>query len=588
MRYRLVPTAVEPTVAICQQKVGRRRRTYGKTVTTVGREIRVQDETSEEVVLEGITISPGRVSGRVCMFNDARHQDLPDYTIAKSAIERELNRIDSAVNIAGRRLDRLIEEVETSVGEAEAGIFIAQKRILQDPGIVRQIRSVVADRHRNAEAAIDEVLEAYEDKLRKIDDAYISERATDIGELKRRLLDVLAGSRPSLACAGTQQCQHGRQRIVCASELSPSITVDLDTANILGFVTQRGGINSHAGILARSLGIPAISGIEEVYEHVRCGTQLLIDGERSRVIVNPCPQRLARLPSADRERDPERIVPPISRLKVAANISGPADAERARHFRAEGVGLYRTEIEVMAANRLFDEEEQYASYAAAMETMPDRPVTFRLYDFGSDKPLPGLELPPEDNPALGLRGARLLEHFPDLLRSQARAIARAAAHGEARLLYPMIIDVAQFVQLRGMVLTAIADLPDHGLTHGVMFEVPAACLAADLIYAEADFGSIGSNDLGQYLYAADRGNHLVYHCIDTSRPGFWLLLGMIADAARAHGKPLSFCGELPAETDFLERLVELGLDSVSANPTAIAALRECLGGKALEDGEGGS
>ena len=256
-----------------------------------------------------------------------------------------------------------------------------------------------------------------------------------------------------------------------------------------------------------------------------------------------------------------------------ANIGLATDAADALEMKAEGVGLYRTEIELIAAGRLPSEDELTARFATVQEAMGERTIVYRLPDVGSDKPLPFLSMPKEDNPALGWRGARLLLEMPDMIRLTVRAAARAARKGRLHILYPMIADVGQFLRLKSVCVASLADLDIGEVRHGVMFEVPAACLQAEAILQEADFGSIGTNDLIQYLYAVDRNNAQVAGDFDPSKPVLWSVMATVVQAARRLGRDVAVCGEVGADPAFVPRLIELGIDTVSVSARAIPSVR---------------
>jgi phosphoenolpyruvate-protein phosphotransferase len=441
------------------------------------------------------------------------------------------------------------------------------------------MRGLIRSDSLNAEAAISRVMDEYEERLRRMDDEYIKERASDFGEVRRRLLDVLGNMQPSLQCAGEAHCRRGRDRIVVAEELTPAMTVEMDAERTMGFVTERGGVNSHAAILARALGIPAVSGLAGIHSMLPCGTELLVDGGSGEVVIGPREETIAvaRERGAQRVRLPA-VADPVRGMKVMANVSVAHDVEDAVRMRAEGIGLYRTEIEILAAGRLLGEEELVSRYRKVRQAMPGETVIFRLLDIGSDKTLPFLDIPREENPSLGWRGARLLLGRRELLSAQVRALARVSRDGPVHILYPMIVDRDQFVALREAVEESLAGVPAGRMLHGAMFEVPSACLQPREILEIADFGSIGTNDLVQYLFAVDRDNEKVAYDYRPDRPVFWALLRDIAAAAREMGKPLSVCGELGGDPRYIRRLKEVGIDAVSVSPRRIPAVRAFFGG----------
>jgi phosphotransferase system enzyme I (PtsI) len=534
-----------------------------------------------EIRLKGVPISPGVAVARVCLFNDQRHSRLTPATVAQEDLEREIERLQRALEEAAARLSLVRDRVGREVGPAEAEIFTAQIMMLGDNTLHGKMIAAIRGERAGAELAVTSVMDAYEARISALDNEYLRERASDIGEVKRRLLDALSQTRPGFQCEGSGHCQRGRERIVVAAELTPSMTVDLDTAHLRGFVTAHGGVTSHAAILARSLGIPAVSGLRDIHNMIACGAEVLVDGTQGEVIVWPSAATVAATPQSAAIRN-VKPVEPVCGMRVMANISLASEVSHAVRMKAEGIGLYRTEFEFMAAGRLLSEDEQAERYASVLKAMAGAPVHIRLADIGGDKPAPYLKLPDEANPALGFRGARLLRAHPELVRSQARAMARASAAGVIRITYPMIVDVEQFRALKAMVLEAVADLGPACLLHGVMFEVPSACVEASALLKEADFGSIGTNDLFQYLFAIDRNNEWVTHDFVPDRAAFWAMIKGVIKAARRHGKPLSVCGEIAGWPDYVLRLKQLGIEAVSVSSRAIPVVRNTL----LREGKG--
>ncbi len=542
----------------------------------------------EERRLRGIPVSPGVSRARVCLFNEGRHADLPVFQVAGADVAREDARARNALARAAAQLQALRADVAARLGEAEAAIIEAQRAILTDPALEAGVFRAIGEQRLNAEGAVAEVLDAFEERLARVDDDYIRDRATDIGEVKRRLLDILGNLNPSLQCAGQPHCQKGRDRIIVAQELTPTLALALDTDRVLGFVTERGGKTSHASILARAFGIPAVTGVKGIHGSLGCGTELIVDGTRGEVIVWPSDATRAAYPQAMlRRAPPPAPTAPVPGLRVLANLTTAEDAAEALREQAEGVGLYRTEFEFFNAGRLLTEDEQAERYSAVVRAMAGRPVTIRLLDVGGDKEAPCFNIPPEQNPYLGFRGSRLLLARRDLLAAQARALARAAREGPVQVLYPMIVGLDQFRALRQAVIEAIGDRPHGALAHGPMLEVPSACLQARELLAEADFASIGTNDLIQYLFAVDRNNDLVAADFTPDRPPFWSLIERMAAAAADLGKPLSVCGELAGDPAYTERLMRAGVRIVSVSPSLIARVRDAARAAAPRQGAPG-
>ncbi|MBI3985709.1 MAG: phosphoenolpyruvate--protein phosphotransferase [Lentisphaerae bacterium] len=533
-----------------------------------------------ETTLRGIPISDGIALAKVCLFNESRHSNLPGFRVEGEGVERERDRLGRAIAMAADQLETISGEVAREIGKAESEIFLAQRMMLKDDGIHRQMEDIIARENVNAESAIVAVLDAHEARFQEMDNEYIRDRASDVGEIKRRLLDILGNMNPSLQCAGLEHCQKGKNRIVVAEELTPTLMTALDARHTLGFVTERGGKTAHAAILARALGIPAISGLKGIHAAIACGTDLLLNGQTGEVVVWPSEKTLSGLGSAVTLGEPVLVepVPPVSDYAVMANINRLADADEAVRLEADGVGLYRTEFEFLAEGRLLSEDEQFERYAALLRLMRGKPVTFRLLDIGGDKNAPFFQLPEEENPALGLRGSRLLLARPDLFDAQARALARASALGPVNVLYPMIVDAEQFLALKKRFIQATATLAAGELRHGIMFEVPSACLQAEEIFSMADFGSIGTNDLIQYLFAVDRNNEHVSYDFVPDRPALWKTIEAIVLAADKAGRTVSVCGEIAGDPKYVGRLKACGIRSVSVSARLIPPVRRAAAG----------
>ena len=531
----------------------------------------------QETRLQGIPVSDGVVVARVCLFNEGRHSNLPANRVAGTGTKSEWNRVERAVELAAGQLEALKQDVAEKIGKAESEIFSAQQMILHDAKLHAAIRQALDSKAATAETAVAGVFEAYEERFKALNSESLRDRASDIGELKRRVLDLLSDTNPTLMCAGQEHCQRGRHRIVVAEELTPTLALELDTEDIKGFLTERGGKTSHAAILARALGIPAVTGLAGVRSLIGCGTEVMIDGHTGEVVFWPSEQAKAAIPALRKKAEAEaQPVGPVPGMVVMANLSVAADSEEALAFEAEGVGLYRTEFEFFAAGRLLSEDEQYERYRKVIERMAGRPVTFRLIDIGGDKTAPYFGLEQEMNPYLGFRGSRLLLARKDLLVPQARALARASRHGPVQVMYPMIIDLDQFRLMRRRFNEATADLAAVEIRHGVMFEVPSACLQAPVILEEADFGSIGTNDLIQYLFAVDRNNDRVSYDFVPDRAVLWTVIEQVLRAGQAAGKPISICGEIAADPHFVPRMLEAGVKIVSMSPRRIPAVRRAV------------
>jgi len=537
-------------------------------------------QAAAETRFKGLPLSPGVAVARVCLFNEKRHTSISVANVTDKEVRSEGERFRKALSFVREKLAQLIKEVEERVGGAEAEIFTAQKMILEDPVLIQRVTDHIRSKKFNAEKAVISSLDFFEEQLAEMDNAYLRERASDIGEVKRRMLDALANLNPSFQCQNDSFCQKGKNRIVIAQELTPSLTMELNTDLIRGFVTDRGGVASHAAILARALKIPAVSGIPEIHDRIFCGTEVLINGDTGEVVIWPTKKTLAEYSDLQRKVTEEvPAVEPVAGFKVFANLSLAKKVKEAVDHKAEGIGLYRTEFEFFAAGKILRETEQYDLYLEVLKAMKDKSVYFRMLDLGGDKTADFLKLPKEQNPALGFRGSRLLLGHPELFKNQARALARVSGHGRVHVMYPMVVDIEQFRKLKKAFEEATSDIPQGEIKHGLMFEVPSACLDAEEILKEADFGSIGTNDLIQYLFAVDRDNEFVAYDYHPERKIFWHLIHYIAHAAKKHRKPLSVCGELASHPVYARKLIAAGIRAVSVAPKAITGLRIAIKNK---------
>jgi phosphoenolpyruvate-protein phosphotransferase len=535
-----------------------------------------------EARFTGYPISGGVAFAKACLLSDARHRNVPLDGVDAADRFLEKNRLLTAFSTVSEQLERVSEEMGWKVGHAESRIFQAQRTILTDSRLLEAILHLIDTAQVNAETATIRTIDGYQSQLLAVDNAFVRERADDLNDIQQRLLNALMDRHAHFHfhCSDELSCQRGCERVVVAEALMPSLTVGLHSESVRGFVTERGGLTSHAAILARGLGIPAVSGISGIHRLLDCGTPLIVDGNQGEVIAWPSAATISRLcvtaPDDTWPDDtwPDEVAPQASTVMILANISRAEEATLVIRSRADGIGLYRTEMEFIGENRILSEEEQYQRYVSVLQAMDGRPVCFRLLDIGGDKQAPFFGLPEEANRQLGCRGSRLLLERPDLLHPQARALARAAAHGPVDVLYPMIVDCSQFLKLKTAFQRATADLPAGDLRHGVMFEVPSACLQAQELLEHSHFASIGTNDLTQFLFALDRSSSHLYEEERLDHPSVWKLLQQVAEAARRTGRRVSICGEAAGEERFLAPLVQLGYTTLSVTPRQVPRLRK--------------
>ncbi|MBL8841367.1 MAG: phosphoenolpyruvate--protein phosphotransferase [Planctomycetes bacterium] len=539
----------------------------------------MNDATDLRRAVKGLGISPGVALGPVWYFKN-EIGELPRRTLAPEAIAPEVARLRDAFREAAEEFRRQRDANGAALPEHERRIFDSHLAFYEDELLKGSIAARIEKQALNAEAALaDEV--AHLASLFATMDRLFAERAADVRDVGNRVQRVLV-RRQQEALAGTQPV------ILCARELLPSDTLTLDRSRLLGIVTEVGGEASHVAILARASGIPAVSGVKKLEALLPPGGELGIDGRRGRLWIAPPPRLRGALQRsrdhfvASRRRLVERSVAAVSRdrdLSLLLNIENFDSLDPALLRSADGVGLYRTEFLFMGRSTFPSEEEQLAFYKDVLAHVGGREVTFRTIDVGGDKPLPYLVTPREQNPALGWRGIRLTFEWLDLLIPQLRALLRAAAHGPLKILLPMVTTVEEVTRARALLAELIDDLRRQGLPHdprtplGAMLEVPAAALAADRMAREADFLSVGTNDLLQYLFAVDRNNLQVAGLYQPLHPVALRLLRQVIAAGAAAGKPVTVCGEMAGEPLGTLALLGLGLKRFSMSPVHLPEAR---------------
>ena len=531
---------------------------------------------SAEHRLSGTALSPGLAIGRPCFINQKTSTGAGSDA---AATDGEQQRLDDALAWMARRLELLARTAAERLGAEEAEIFRAYRMMLEDEFFRQPLFEDVASRGMGAGQALRNRFRECRTGLETADSDYLLQRCADIADIEQGILDYLYGTDSSRFCKDTDacgigHCRLGNDHILIGKTLTASLPIELDTHTV-GFLVEKGSRTSHAVILARALRLPVVGNIHHLPEAVPLDTVVVVNGDAGEVILNPTQQTLSGLRRTLANRVPAiPVYNPLSDFRVMANIDRAADVNQALAAKADGIGLYRTEIEMLAERRMPCAAEQQARYRGLIEAMGERPVTVRLLDLGADKDADWLQKNRSAGPE-GCRGARLLLACPELLREQARALARAASQRPINVLYPMVVDLDQFVSLRALFESCVADLKPALLRHGAMFEVPSACLQARQILEVADFGSIGTNDLIQYLFAADRtcqdgvdGQYFDYHAV------LWRLIEELTRVANQAGKPLSICGELAGNPEFAQRIMETGITVVSTGAMHIAAVRQ--------------
>lgn len=491
----------------------------------------------------------------------------------------EYHRLFSAIDNLVAQLQHLAQEARNSSHLGISEIFLAHRMILEDTELQRTFFNMLVEDTLTAEDVLINQFDIYSSHLRQVGEGYLSNRAEDLESLKFDLLRILHGCIVHLSCKKTSgctigQCKRGKDHILVAPRITANMAAQLGP-HTKGIVVEVGGGDSHAAIIARAFNLPMVSQIPHLETTVPLDSIIVVDGDSGALVINPCACTLAKYKKRQHSQSKNLLYTsqPVAGLQVLADIDSPADLKDVIKAGAEGIGTYRTEIEVLRRGRILNEDEQFELYKQTISAMGGKPVYIRLLDLGSDKCPPLLKLPHEGNPALGCRGARLLLLKPELLRSQARALARASRHGPVHIIYPMIISLDQFLELRAQLQNMINDLPAGTLYHGAMFETPSAGMQCEEILENADFGRIGTNDLTQYMFAVDRQDDYIRNSTLTDQPALWIMIEKIARAARRQQKPLSICGELVNNPGYTRRIMACNIQVVSTLPRLIAAVR---------------
>lgn len=531
-------------------------------------------------------VSPGIAVARAYCVDEVFAPREPQH-LDRSALSGEVNRFLGACAAAGEELDAIVARVGKEVGEEEANIFRAHRQLLRDQALINKVSSWILTQQVDAQTGLQAVLSEYTALFNKVKDEYLRERMSDLKDVIGRIQAQLAMQDPHHAPPQDEPI------ILVASEVLPSQALAFDRLKLAGIITEMGGTTGHAAILARSMAIPAVSGLRGILKEVKTGDLLALDGREGHVYVNPGPEVETAYRKLLREygdlrhrlvenRDQEAVTADGIRVELLANVNSPADAVMAAQFGAEGVGLYRTEYLFLTHPTVPTEEEQLETYRRVIEAAPNRTVTIRTLDLGGDKNVPYLGNPREANPFMGWRSIRLSSAHPEFFQTQLRAILRAGRFGKVSLLFPMISTIEEVQRLHKLVDRTRAAMVRQGVAFaedvplGIMLEVPAAALCVDTLLEEVDFISIGSNDLIQYLMAADRDNPKVAHLCEPFSPAIMRLLHQILKACTEQKKPVTLCGEMAGRPRCFLPLFGMGLRSLSMSPAFVPPLKEVV------------
>lgn len=547
-----------------------------------------KEKTTGECVLRGIPVSDGVCHGKVLVLDAPRQQENPRYTVADADLPQQVQRLEQAMMETRRQIHELQQKVTHSLGSKDAGIFDAHLMVLEDPALVDEATRLIQDEKLNVEAAFQTAADNYVAVLKSVGDAYLSERVADMRDVTQRVMDNLVGVKDDVDLS-----QISDPCIIVSYDLSPSRTAVLDRKKVLGFATDIGGRTSHTAIMARSMRIPAVVGLGDVSQVLRTGQHVLIDGFNGHIVLNPTDQTLFEYGQLVRRRvtledklretiDKPAVTLDGSRVVLSANIELSSETEEVKACGAEGVGLYRTEYLFINREVLPSEEEQYKAYRNVASALKPHPVIIRTLDLGGDKFLTHLKLAPEMNPFLGWRAIRFCLHEKDLFRTQLRAILRASAEGNIKMMYPMVSGLDELNQANELVEECKDQLRKEGqafdpnLEIGIMVEIPSAALSADMLAKRVKFFSLGTNDLIQYSLAVDRLNARIAHLYEPTHPGVLRLIKMTTDAARANGIWTGVCGEMASDATLTPLLLGLGVDEISVAPAFVPKVKHII------------
>ncbi len=539
-------------------------------------------------IMHGVGVSPGVALG-IAYVHETGGLSVVEYCVPANRVKAEIDRFRVAVDGVTGDLRKIRDEARRlpeQASEEVSFILDAHTHMLQRSRLVRGVEALIGDKRINAEAAVKRQIDDLAQAFAAMEDEYLAARALDVRDLGQRLVRRLGHEED------TPFADLPRQSIILADELTPADTAQMDPERVVAFATEFGGATSHTAIMARSLGIPAVVGVSGLTRGLSPGGTVIVDGTEGRVILNPTPEQLAdyrkwRAAALRRSRSLNRLrsLPAVTRdgyrAILMANIERPEETGPAVLAGAEGIGLFRSEFLYMNRDDLPDADEQTATLTAVVERMGGHPVTFRTLDVGGDKLSRLFDLGAGPNPAMGLRAVRLSLARPELLRTQFAAAMRAAYHGPVQVLLPMVGSLDELRQCRVHYAETYAALkragvpvPDAPPPLGVMIEVPGAALNADAIAKEADFLSIGTNDLTQYTLAIDRSDEQVSYLYDSMHPAVLRLIHFTAEAGRRANVPVSVCGEVAGDPHYTGLLLGMGIGELSMAPSNLLLVKE--------------
>lgn len=549
----------------------------------------------DETIVQGIAASQGIAYGQIFVY--IRNEvEVPSYQVDPAKQIDEVARFDRALVMTRQQITRIKNEVEKNIGPEEAAIFDAHLMVLEDQALIGETIREFHNTGQNIETCFNRVSQRYIKAFSEIDDEYLRERAGDLRDVTQRVLQNLLGQ------AESALDRLADQRIVVASEISPSDSASLDRSATLALVTDSGSKTSHAVIVARSMKVPAVVGVRNLTQRVKNGDWAIVDGYDGVVVLHPSESTLFRYGKIQEQkksletrlfeanREPALTMDGVP-VTLLANIEKPDEVGMVKSYFAQGVGLYRTEFLFMGRARPPSEEEQFVAYKTVAVEIAPNPVVIRTLDLGGDKPMLGSAdmFPKENNPFMGFRAIRFCLENPDIFRNQLRAILMASAHGKVRIMYPMISGTEELARANALLEECKAELKQRGqpfdanIEVGAMIEIPSAASTADLLAPNCAFFSIGTNDLIQYLLAIDRVNDRIAHLYEPTHPAVVRTLKQIVDQAHRAGIPVSVCGEMAGDPVFTPLLLGLGIDSLSMSPAWLPPVKYLIRSMTMAD-----
>ncbi len=548
---------------------------------------------ARDLRLRGVAASAGIAVGRALRLDERGRHQFYYIDVSPTQVRREIRRLHEAIEEGRAQLQEIKARLARELGYEHSFILDAHLLMLEDKRLLAEFEQEIRTRRVNAEWAVRSSIDRMAEAYRQVNDSYLRERTSDLEDVATRLLTILSGQDQ------VDLSKIGEDVVIVAKDIWPSTVAELDFNRVLGFATNAGGITSHSAIIARALGIPAVVGLHDITRHAKTGNTIIIDGSAGEVILRPgkllqreYAQKRAREVELRSRRDTGAIEAAETidgvRIRVRANVELPTEIESLQLFGAEGIGLYRSEFIFLASlPELPSEEEQYRIYRKLAEATDEAGASIRVFDLGGDKlTLEGFE--EEANPALGLRAIRLSLRAEEIFRTQLRAILRANRHGKLRVVLPLISTITELREAKRIITEVKHEMAEAGVEHnaslplGVMIEVPAAALMADLFAREADFLSIGTNDLIQYILAVDRANENVAHLYQPLNPAVLRTIAHLVRAAETAQVPLELCGEMAADPMQAIALIGLGIRTLSLVPASIPLVKNAVRSVELE------